>query len=92
MKYTENYQPKALQENAKFLQENIIVKLLKLLTGTAGAAGGGAILDIVPTKDSLIVEAKLPNSDIGFVKPGQSAVVKLSSSDSVNFGQINGTK
>ena len=39
----------------------------------------------------MIVEAKLPNSDIGFVKPGQSAVVKLSSSDSVNFGQINGT-
>ena len=52
---------------------------------------GGAILDIVPTKDSLIVEAKLPNSDIGFVKPGQSAVVKLSSADSVNFGQIDGT-
>ena len=34
------------------------------------------------------IEARLPNSDIGFVKPGQSAVVKLSSSDSVNFGQI----
>ena len=39
-------------------------------------------------KDNLIVEARLPNSDIGFVKPGQSAVVKLSSTDSVNFGQI----
>ena len=51
---------------------------------------GGAILDIVPTKDSLIVEARLPNSDIGFVKPGQSAVIKLSSADSVNFGQIDG--
>lgn len=46
MKYTENYQPKALQENAKFLEENVIVKLLKLLTGTAGAAGGGAVLDM----------------------------------------------
>ena len=52
---------------------------------------GGAILNIVPTKDSLIVEARLPNSDIGFVKPGQSAVIKLSSADSVNFGQIDGT-
>ena len=37
----------------------------------------------------MIVEARLPNSDIGFVKPGQLAVVKLSSSDSVNFGQID---
>ena len=32
----------------------------------------------------------LPNSDIGFVKVNQEAVVKLSSADSVNFGQING--
>ena len=44
----------------------------------------------MPTKDSLIVEARLPNSDIGFVKVNQEAVVKLSSADSVNFGQING--
>ena len=34
--------------------------------------------------------ARLPNSDIGFVKPGQSTVIKLSSADSVNFGQIDG--
>ena len=31
------------------------------------------------------------DSDIGFVQPGQSAVVKLSSADSVNFGQIEAT-
>ena len=68
-----------------------VVKNLFFVTEGGVIKPGGAILDIVPTKDSLIVEAKLPNSDIGFVKPGQSAVVKLSSSDSVNFGQINGT-
>ena len=33
----------------------------------------------------------MPNSDIGFVTPGQKAVIKLSSSDSVNFGQIDAT-
>ena len=43
----------------------------------------------MPTKDSLIIEAKLPNTDVGFVQPGQSAVVRLSSADSVNFGQID---
>ena len=68
-----------------------VVKNLFFVTEGGVIKPGGAILDIVPTKDSLIVEAKLPNSDIGFVKPGQSAVVKLSSSDSVNFGKINGT-
>ena len=90
------------EETMKKLKDNLsrttivapvdgVVKNLFFVTEGGVIKPGGAILDIVPTKDSLIVEAKLPNSDIGFVKPGQSAVVKLSSSDSVNFGQINGT-
>ena len=90
------------EETMKKLEDNLsrttivapvdgVVKNLFFVTEGGVIKPGGAILDIVPTKDSLIVEAKLPNSDIGFVKPGQSAVVKLSSSDSVNFGQINGT-
>tara|TARA_A100001035_G_scaffold279190_1_gene279934 strand:- start:642 stop:1853 length:1212 start_codon:yes stop_codon:yes gene_type:complete len=90
------------EETMKKLEDNLnrttivapvdgVVKNLFFVTEGGVIKPGGAILDIVPTKDSLIVEAKLPNSDIGFVKPGQSAVVKLSSADSVNFGQINGT-
>jgi len=66
-----------------------IVKNLFFVTEGGVIRPGEPILDIVPTKDSLIVEARLLDSDIGFVKPGQSAVVKLSSADSVNFGQIN---
>ena len=65
-----------------------VIKNLFFVTEGGVIEPGGVILDIVPTKDNLIVEARLPNSDIGFVKPGQSAVVKLSSTDSVNFGQI----
>ena len=90
------------EETMKKLKDNLnrttivapvdgVVKNLFFVTEGGVIKPGGAILDIVPTKDSLIVEAKLPNSDIGFVKPGQTAVVKLSSADSVNFGQINGT-
>tara|TARA_Y100000816_G_scaffold44699_2_gene28026 strand:+ start:1370 stop:2587 length:1218 start_codon:yes stop_codon:yes gene_type:complete len=89
------------EETMKKLKDNLsrttiiapvdgVVKNLFFVTEGGVIKPGGALLDIVPTKDSLIVEAKLPNSDIGFVKPGQSAVVKLSSADSVNFGQING--
>ena len=66
-----------------------VVKNLFFVTVGGVVKPGGQLLDIVPTKDSLVVEARLPNSDIGFVKPGQSAVVKLSSADSVNFGQID---
>ena len=65
-----------------------VVKNLFFVTEGGVIKPGGSILDIVPTKDNLIVEARLPNSDIGFVTAGQKAVIKLSSSDAVNFGQI----
>ena len=66
-----------------------VVKNLFFVTEGGVIRPGGTILDLVPTKDNLIVEARLPNSDIGFVSAGQKAVIKLSSSDSVNFGQID---
>ena len=90
-----------LNETMKVLKDNLdrtvitapvdgVVKNLFFVTIGGVIRPGEAILDIVPTRDNLIVEARLQESDIGFVKPGQSAVVKLSSSDAVNFGQING--
>ena len=90
-----------LNETIKALKDNLkrtvitapvdgVVKNLFFVTIGGVIRPGEAILDIVPTKDNLIVEARLQESDIGFVKPGQSAVVKLSSADAVNFGQIDG--
>ena len=96
---SENYQQS--DETMKKLKDSLnrttitapvdgVVKNLFFVTEGGVIKPGGSILDLVPTKDSLIVEARLPNSDIGFVKVNQEAVVKLSSADSVNFGQING--
>ena len=90
-----------LNETIKALNDNLdrtsinapvegIVKNLFFVTKGGVIRPGEAILDLVPTRDSLIVEARLQDSDIGFVQVGQSAVVKLSSADSVNFGQLNG--
>ena len=90
-----------LNETIKALKDNLertvitapvdgVIKNLFFVTIGGVIRPGEPILDIVPTKDNLIVEARLQESDIGFVKPGQSAIVKLSSSDAVNFGQING--
>jgi len=90
-----------LNETIKALKDNLdrtsinapvegIVKNLFFVTEGGVIRPGEAILDLVPTRDSLIVEARLQDSDIGFVQVGQSAVVKLSSADSVNFGQLNG--
>ena len=86
---------KALKDNLSRTSINApvdgIVKNLFFVTEGGVIRHGEPILDIVPTKDNLIVEARLLDSDIGFVQPGQSAVVKLSSADSVNFGQIEAT-
>ena len=90
-----------LNETIKALKDNLdrtiitapvdgVVKNLFFVTIGGVIRPGEAILDIVPTRDNLIVEARLQESDIGFVKPGQSAIIKLSSADAVNFGQING--
>ena len=50
--------------------DGVVKKFIFCNRGGGVIKPGEAILDLVPTKDSLIVEARLPNSDIGFVKPG----------------------
>ena len=34
-----------------------------------------SVMNIVPTGKELIIEAKLPTADIGFIKEGQSAII-----------------
>ncbi|MGE4293340.1 MAG: HlyD family type I secretion periplasmic adaptor subunit [Desulfovibrio sp.] len=51
---------------------------------------GMTILDIVPAGDRLVVEAHLPVRDIGYVQPGQHAVIRLASGDARRFGSLSG--
>ena len=67
-----------------------IVKTLYVDTKGGVIAPGRTILDIVPTGDSLIVEAQLSIEDITSVKPGQDAIVKLASRNARRVGKING--
>jgi adhesin transport system membrane fusion protein len=48
------------------------------------------LLDIVPLDDTLVIEAKLPTQDIGYIHEGQKAVIKLTSADARRFGNLNG--
>ncbi len=68
-----------------------VVKTIYVATLGGVVKPGGTVVDIVPAGDRLIVEAKLPTFDIGYVAVGQSAKIKLASSDSVRFGTIDGT-
>ena len=68
-----------------------IVKTLHVVTVGGVIRPGDPIAELVPAGDNLIVEAKLPTSDIGYVAVGQAAIVKLASADANRFGGLKGT-
>jgi hemolysin D len=51
-------------------------------------ANGEELMHIVPRDTPLEIEAYLPNKDIGFVRPGQSAVVKVDAFPFTRYGSI----
>lgn len=51
---------------------------------------GMTIMDVVPAGDRLVIDARLPVSDIGYVRPGQAVVVKLPTADARRFGALQG--
>ena len=48
------------------------------------------IMIIVPDEEKMEVEALLPNKDIGFVKVGQDAVIKIESFPYTRYGYLSG--
>ncbi len=66
------------------------IKSLYVFTVGGVLRPGDPIADIVPAGDRLIIEAKLPTSDIGYVEKGQFAVIKLASADAMRFGSLKG--
>ena len=67
-----------------------IVKTLKVSTVGGVLRPGELLADIVPAEDHLVIEAKLPTSDIGHVAVGQLAVVRLATADAMRYGNLNG--
>ena len=67
-----------------------IIKELVYYTEGGVIPPNSSVMNIVPTGKELVIEAKLPTADIGFIKEGQSATIRLASADSINFGNIEG--
>jgi len=65
----------------------------QLAVTTVGQVVGSAqsLMTIVPTDGPIEIEAMIQNQDIGFVEPGQQAVVKIESFPFTRFGTIDGT-
>jgi membrane fusion protein, adhesin transport system len=66
------------------------VKNLKYVAMGNVVKAGEPIMEIVPTKDQLVLEAKLMPADRGYVKLGQDAVVKISAYDFYRYGALEG--
>jgi adhesin transport system membrane fusion protein len=65
-----------------------IVKTLNVATKGGVIQPGATVAEIVPGDDRLVIDAKLPTRDIGYVRPGQRVMVRLASSDAARFGAI----
>ncbi len=72
-------------------QMDAIVKNIIVTTQGARVRSGDVILELVPSGDQLIIEAKLNPSDISFIKKGQKAAVKLDAYDYSIYGIFHGT-
>lgn len=88
-------------EVSKTTQRNALMQLRAPVAGTVQQLAvhtvGGvvtpaqALLAVVPSEESLEVEATVLNKDIGFVKPGQRVTVKVESFPYTRYGYLEGT-
>jgi adhesin transport system membrane fusion protein len=67
-----------------------IVKNMRYNTVGGVIRPGEPVMDIVPSEDALVIEAKLNPVDRGFVRAGQKATVKIDTYDYARYGGIEG--
>lgn len=48
------------------------------------------MMNVIPTGDTLVIEARVSNKDIGFIELGQDAEIRVSTYDFVKFGTLKG--
>ena len=67
-----------------------VIKTLHVATIGGVVQPGHPVVDVVPQGDKLVIEARLPTRDVGYVQTGQPVQVTLASSEAIRFGRIVG--
>lgn len=67
---------------------NGIVKQLKVYTVGGVVQPGKDLVEVVPSGDALLLEARVLPRDIAFLHPGQKAVVKFTAYDFATYGGL----
>lgn len=89
----------ALDESSAGLQDRVrlaeirspvdgVVQRLGINTIGGVAQQGQEVVDIIPTDDTLMVEARIAPQDIAFLRPGQPATIKLTAYDFAIYGGL----
>lgn len=67
-----------------------VVNSIKVTTIGGVVKPGETVIELLPTGEDLIAEAKIPPADMAFVALGQSASIKIDAYDSAIFGGLRG--
>lgn len=67
-----------------------MVKVIRAVTLGGVIAPGAPVMEVVPTGGRVLVEARVKPSEIGFVRVGQRAEIKLSAYDYTTYGGLAG--
>ncbi len=66
------------------------IKNIRITTMGAVLKAGDELLQIVPSDEPLLIEARIYSKDVAFVRPGLRANVKLDAYDSSIYGSLEG--
>ncbi len=78
-----------LRRNLHAPRDGIVNRLLVTTIGGV-VKPGESIMEIVPVSGNLMISTRVKPSDIGFIKAGQKATIRISAYDSSVFGAIDG--
>jgi adhesin transport system membrane fusion protein len=67
-----------------------IVNTMDLNTIGAFVQPGAVVAGIVPTSETLLVEARVSPRDVAFIRPGQDALIKITAYDFSIYGGLEG--
>lgn len=78
--------------NRTVVNSPVTGKIKTLYVNTVGGViqPGMDIVEVVPTEDTLLVEAKIAPKDIAFLRPDLHAIVKFSAYDFTKYGGLEG--
>jgi adhesin transport system membrane fusion protein len=90
-----------LDENIKSAEDRVrrtelrapvhgIINKINVTTIGSVVQPGASLMEMVPLEDTLLVEGRIRPQDIGFIRPNQDAVVKITAYDSSVYGTLKG--